>query len=154
MISFRVVAQWLGRISGARLVIAYGLTSGAAMGAVMYGANAHDDLLVRVGALVATALTAVLFTVTTWYRRENVINAAILLALAWTLARMIGVCSATLLLWRTLGGMGFALIGVLFGVPVGVLVAILIAGVLVAVLRRIRPPFTSSTLREGDPGAN
>ncbi|HEX6808709.1 MAG TPA: hypothetical protein VF118_12025 [Gemmatimonadaceae bacterium] len=105
MISFRVVAQWLGRVSGARLVIAYGLTSGAAMGAVMYGANAHDDHLVRVGALVAAVLTALLVAVTTWYRRENVICAAILLALAWTLARMIGVCSATFLLWRTLDGM-------------------------------------------------
>lgn len=126
-------------MTAARLVIAYGVTAGAAMGAVMYGANAHNDLLVRIGALVVTGFSAILIAVTTWYRRENVINAAILLALAWTLARMIGVASATFLLWRTLDGMGFALLGALFGLPIGILVAILIAGVLVAVLRRIRP---------------
>lgn len=135
------------------MVIAYGLTAGAAMGIVMYGANAHHDILVRVGALVATALTAVLVTVTTWYRRENVINAAILLALAWTLARIIGVCCATFLLWRTLDGLGFALAGALFGVPVGILVAIFVAGVLVAVLRRIRAPVAPPTVPERDAGA-
>lgn len=153
MISFRAVARWLGTIPGARLVIAYGLTSGAAMGAVMYGANAHSDLLVRFGALVATALTVVLVAVTAWYRRENVMNAAILLALAWTLARLIGVSCATFLLWRTLDGMGFAMAGALFGVPVGILVAILLAGVLVAVLRRIRPPLAPPTVPERDAGA-
>ena len=136
-------------MSGARLVIAYGLSAGAAMATVMYGANSHSDLLVRTGALIATGLTAVLVTVMTWYRRENVINAAILLALAWTFARMVGVAGATLLLWRTLDGMGFAMIGALFGAPIGVLVAMLIGGALVAALRRIRPPFSPPNVGEG-----
>lgn len=131
------------------MVIAYGLTGGAALAMVMYGANAHSDLLVRIGALLAAGLTAALVTVTTWYRRENVVNAAILLALAWTFARMVGVAGATFLLWRSLDGMGFALVGALFGVPIGVLVAILIGGALVAVLRRIRPPFSPPNVGEG-----
>lgn len=151
---FHRFARSLGRTPPARVIVAYGVAAGVALGVAMYGANTHDDLLVRAGALFATVVTAVLVTVTTWYRRENVINAAILLALAWTLARVIGVCCATVLLWKTLDGLGFAMIGVLFGVPAGVLVAILIGGALVAILRRIRPPDSPADLSGSDPSVS
>lgn len=142
MFRFDAIARYLGKLPAAGFITGYGLAAGAAMGCMMFGANAHKDLLERVCAVAVTILSAVLVTVTTWYRRENVVNAAILLALAWTLARVLAVCTATILLWGSLGGVGFAMLGVVFGVPIGILVAMIVGGALVAVLRWIRPPFT------------
>jgi len=136
------IAHFFGRIGRARFVIAYALTAGAAMGVAMFGANVHKPVLARSAAAAATALTVLLVAVVTWYRRENVLNSAIVLALAWTSARLFAVVCATALLWKSLGAMGFATIGVLFGVPIAILEAILIGGALVALLRRVRSPAT------------
>lgn len=151
MFSFGTIGRTLAKMSRTGVVAAYGLAAGATLGAAMYGANTHDDLLVRLGALSAALLTAVLVAVTTWHRRETIISAAILLALAWTSARIIGVCCATLLLRGTLSGVGFALLGVVFGLPIAMLEAMLVGGLLVAVLRRLRPPGTAPST-ENSPG--
>jgi len=152
MPTFEAMGRSLAKTPRAGFIGAYGFFAGTAMGVAMFGANAHHDLLVRVGAVAATVLTGVLVTVTTWYRRETVVNAAILLALAWTSARLVAICFATVLLWMSLDGIGWAMLGALFGVPAAILEAILIGGVLVAVLRRIRPPFARPTVPESDAG--
>jgi hypothetical protein len=152
MPTFEPIGRSLGNTPRAGFIGAYGFLAGIAMGVAMFGTNAHIDLLVRVGAVAATGLTVVLVTVTTWYRRETVVNAAILLALAWTLARLVGICFATILLWRSLDGIGWAMLGALFGLPAAILEAIIIGGVLVAVLRRIRPPFAPPNVPESDAG--
>ena len=154
MPTFEAMGRSLGKTPRAGFIGAYGLTAGISMGAAMFGANVHNGFLARAGWTSAIALTAVLVTVTTWYRRENVINAAILLALAWTAARLVAVCCAIVLLWRSLGALGFAMLGALFGLPVAILEAVLIGGALVAVLRRIWPPFAPPAVPETDAGAS
>jgi len=135
------IARRLGKASRSRFIVTYGAAAGVAMGGAMFGVNTDHMVLPWIGGVTAAGLTAILVSVTAWYRSENIINAAILLALAWTLARVVAVCCATVLLWRSLGGVGFAMLGVLFGLPIVILEAILVGAVLVAVLRRIRPPF-------------
>jgi hypothetical protein len=152
MLTFEGMGRSLAKTPRARFIGVYGFVAGVALGVAMFGANVHHDLLVRVGAVAATVLTGVLVTVTTWYRRETVVNAAILLALAWTLARLVGICFATVLVWRSLGAIGWAMLGALFGLPIAILEALLIGGVLVAVLRRIRPPLAAPIVTESDAG--
>ena len=135
------IARRLGKASRSRFIVTYGAAAGVAMGGAMFGVNTDHMVLPWIGGVTAAGLKAILVSVTAWYRSENIINAAILLALAWTLARVVAVCCATVLLWRSLGGVGFAMLGVLFGLPIVILEAILVGAVLVAVLRRIRPPF-------------
>ena len=142
MPQFDAIARKLGKTSRSRFIIAYGVAAGVAMGGAMFGGNTDHLVLWWIGGVAAAGLTAILVSVTAWYRSENVTNAAILLALAWTLARVVAVCCATVLLWRSLDGVGFVMLGVLFGLPIGILEAILVGAVLVAVLRRIRPPFS------------
>jgi len=152
MPTFEAMGRSLAKTPRAGFIGVYGLVAGVALGVAMFGANAHNDLLVRVGAVAAMVLTAVLVTVTTWHRRENVVNAAILLALAWTSARLVAICFATVLLWRSVGAIGWAMLGALFGLPIAILEALLIGGVLVAALRRIRRPFAPPTVPESDAG--
>jgi hypothetical protein len=125
------------------------------MATLSIGELTNQQLLVWAGGVLATIATFVLITVTTWYRRENVVNAAILLALAWTLARLagLGIAALALGLMGHEGGLGFGAIGGLFGLPVAVLEWILGSGVLVTLLRRMRAPVVSDrTGRESRPG--
>jgi len=147
MPQFDTIARRLGKTSRSRFIVAYGVAAGVAMGGAMFGGNTGHMVLRWVGGVTAAGLTAILVSVTAWYRGENVVSAAILLALAWTLARMIAVCCAVFL-WRSLGGVGFAMLGVLFGLPIAILEAILVGAVLVAMLRGIRPPPPSPPVRE------
>lgn len=123
------------------------------MATLSIGELTNQQLLVWAGGVLATIATVVLITVTTWYRRENVVNAAILLALAWTLARLAGLGIAALALGLMGHEGGLGAIGGLFGLPVAVLEWILVSGVLVTLLRRIRAPVVSDrTGRESRPG--
>ena len=149
------LARLFGRTPRGRFVVTYVLVAGSVMATLSIGELTNQQLLVWAGGVLATIATFVLITVTTWYRRENVVNAAILLALAWTLARLagLGIAALALGLMGHEGGLGFGAIGGLFGLPVAVLEWILVSGVLVTLLRRMRAPVVSDrTGRESRPG--
>ena len=112
------------------------------MGMLSVGELTNRQLLAWAGGILAIIATFVLVTVTTWYRRENVVNAAILLALAWTVARLasLGIAALALSLMGHGSDLGLGVMGGVFGLPVAVLEWILVSGVLVALLRRIRAP--------------
>lgn len=136
------LARRFGRTPRGRFVVTYILVAGCAMGMLSVGELTNRQLLVWAGAILATIVTFVLVTVTTWYRRENVVNAAILLALAWTLARLasLGFAALALSLMGYESDLGLGVMGGVFGLPVAVLEWILVSGVLVALLRKIRAP--------------
>jgi len=144
--SLYALARLLGRTARGRFILAYVLVAGGAMGTLSIGEITNRQLLVWAGGVLATIATLVLVTVTTWYRRENVVNAAILLALAWTLARLAALGIAALALGMMGHGseLGLGAMGGVFGLPVAVLEWILVSGVLVTFLRRIRAPVVSN----------
>ena len=150
---FGDVARALGRVSRAALIAGFAISGGAALGLLSVAANAHHDVLVRVGGVIAVVLSVMLLIVVTWYRRESVVSAAIVLALAWTFARLVALSSATLVLWRSLGAVGYLMYGVLLGLPLAMLEALVVGGVLVAVLRRVRPRVAPLAISQKEPGA-
>src|SRR6185437_15841256 len=110
---FGDVARALGRVSRAALIAGFAISGGAALGLLSVAANTHHDVLVRVGGVSAGVLSGVLLIVGRWYRRGSVVGAAIVLALAWAFARLVALSSATLVLWRSLGAVGYLMYGVL-----------------------------------------
>jgi len=140
--SLDTLARRFGRTPRGRFIVTYILVAGCAMGMLSIGELTSRQLLVWAGGILATIVTFVLVTVTTWYRRENVVNAAILLALAWTVARLasLGFAALALNLMGHESDLGLGVMGGVFGLPMAVLEWILVSGVLVALLRRIRAP--------------
>jgi len=153
--SLYALARRLGRTARGRFILTYVLIAGCAMGTLSVGEINNRQLFVWAGDVLATIATLVLVTVTTWYRRENVVNDAILLALAWTLARLasLGLAALALGIMEHGSELGLGAVGGVFGLPVAVLEWILVSGVLVTLLRRIRAPVSSeSTGPESRPG--
>ena len=144
--SLYILARRFGRTPRGRFVVTYVLVAGCAMGMLSVGELTNRQLLAWAGGILAIIATFVLVTVTTWYRRENVVNAAILLALAWTVARLAALGIAALALGMMGHGseLGLGAMGGVFGLPVAVLEWILVSGVLVTFLRRIRAPVVSN----------
>ena len=136
---FSRLAVTFSKAPRAGLLLGFALPGGAALGLLMFGANTHHDVLVRVGGVTAVILGVLLLAVVTWYRRESVVSSAIVLALAWTFARVIGLGFGTLMLSKSLGAVGYLMLGVFLGLPLSMLEALVIGGILVAGLRRIRP---------------
>jgi biotin transporter BioY len=93
--------------------------------------------------LVAFSL---LFTVVTWYRKDEIPSAAFLLALATTLGFVLGVGITFLLVLPHTAGAALLGFGVLFFLPIDILVLVLIFAVLVATGRRLRRFFAPETL--------
>ncbi|MGH7627291.1 MAG: hypothetical protein ACREOJ_18490 [Gemmatimonadaceae bacterium] len=145
------LASLLGRAARGRFILTYVVVAGCAMGAVSVGELANRKILLWSGGVLAAVATIVLVAVTAWYRRENMVNAAILLAVAWTFARLAALGIAALILWMMGHGawLGFGAMGGLFGLPVAILEWILVSGVLVTLLRRIRAPVVSKAKGDG-----
>jgi len=99
----------------------------------------HRDVLVRLGGVLAVVVSVFLIIVVIWHRRESIVSTAVVLAFPWTLARLIGLCAATLVRWKSLGALGYLMLGALLGVPLSILEVLVLGGILVAVLRRVRP---------------
>jgi len=131
-----------------RFAGAYVAMSGVAMAIVAFGAATDRRVLIWFGSSLALGATFILASVAVWYRRQNVINTAITIAVACNSARIVSLMLAALLLWaqdRSQGILG--LIGALFGLPIALLEWILAAALLVAVLRRLRAPVSWSDTR-------
>lgn len=132
-----------------RFAGAYVAMSGVAMAFVAFGAATDHRVLTYLGSSLALGATSIFVSVAVWYRRQNVINTSITIAVAWNSARIVSLMIAALLLRtqdRSLGTLG--LIGTLFGLPIALLEWILAAALLVAVLRRFRAPVSWSSKAE------
>ena len=116
----------------------YFLGSSRALPGLMWGA-----------ALLNLVAVSLLFTVVTWYRTDEVVNAALFLAVTATFGFTIGVWVTTLFLVQ---GAGAILVagGSIFSIPIRILVLIMVFGALVSLGRHFRRFFAPATLDGAD----
>src|SRR6185437_475621 len=131
----------LGRTPSLRFSATYIAMTGVAMAIVTFGGVTERRVLVWFGSSLAMCATFTFVSVTVWYRHQNVINAAITIAVAWSFARIVGLAFAALLLWPQNGSLGaLAFVGALLGLPIAIIEWIIAAAIGVAVLRWFRAP--------------
>ena len=138
--------RWLGGLSQFRLGLAYLISFTAATVLYLAGRQLAVPVLAVAGAVLTVATLSVLFNVVTWYRSDNVVNAALFLALVSTLGYSI---STWIVIVALSGGSRQAMVfaaGGFFSLPVRVLVATFVFAALVALGRRFRSIFAPGTM--------
>jgi hypothetical protein len=145
--------RWLGHLSRLRLTLGYLLGSTVATTLYFVGRGRGSGLLEWTGAALSLLVVSLLFNVVTWYRGEQVVNAALFLAVASTLGYTLAVWVALLFVGPGTGTNVLLMTGSIFGLPIRILISTLVFGALVTVGRRLRRYFAPATLGQEDHGS-
>ena len=140
----------LARCTPLQLGGGYAAASVAATLLYVFGSSHAIPALQWIAGVVNLVVVSLFFTVVTWYRREEVVNAALLLAVTSALSFTIGFSLGVMVLARGSAIVTLAAAGSVFGLPIRILVLTLVFGVLVSVGRRLRPFFAPATLGDSD----
>jgi len=143
---YRAVA----RCSPLQLGGSYAAASVAATLLYVFGSSHALPTLQWIAGVVNLVAVSLFFNVVTWYRREEVVNAALFLAVTSAVSFTIGFSVGVMILARGAPIISLAAAGSVFGLPIRILVLTLVFGVLVSVGRRLRPYFAPATLGDGD----
>lgn len=138
--------RWLGGLSQFQLGAGYLGSLTAATALYLAGRERGMGILAVSGAILGLVTVSVLINVVTWYRSENVVNAALFLAFVSTLGYSI---STWLVIVALSGGSTRAMIfaaGTFFSLPVRILAGTLFFAALIALGRRFRRFFAPGTL--------
>lgn len=137
----------LARLSRVQLAASYAACGTVATVLYEWGGGVRP-LARDIGVLIAVAAFSVLFTVVTWYRRDEVPGAAFLLALATTLSFVAGFDITLLFVTPQPRAASRMALGALFGLPGRILVLALLFAVLVSIGRRLRRYFAPETMND------
>jgi len=134
-------------LTRSQLAIGYIVSSTVATALYLVGRGREGRALEAVGAVLSLIAISLLFNVVTWYRNEEVVNAALFLGVVWAVSFALSAWVAFLILAGWARGAVLAL-GSVLSIPVRVLVSTLIFGVLITLGRRLRRFFAPATVRD------
>jgi hypothetical protein len=137
----------LARLSRVQLAGSYAACGTVAT--VLYEWGGPDRPLPRtIGVLIAMAAFSLLYTVVTWYRRDAVLGAAFLIALATTLSFVAGFDITLLFVSPHARVTSLMARSALFALPGRILVLTLLFAALVSIGRRLRRYFAPETMND------
>jgi hypothetical protein len=137
----------LARLSRVQLAGTYA-TCGTVATVLYEWGGAERPLARASGVLIVVVAFSVLFTVVTWYRRDTVLGAAFLLALATTLSFVAGYDITLLFVTPHAPAASQVALHALIRLPVRILVLVLLFAVVVLVGRRLRKYFAPETMND------
>ena len=137
----------LARLSRVQLAGTYAACGTVAT--VLYEWGGGERPLARaIGVLIAMAAFSLLFTIVTWYRRDGVLAAAFLIALATTLSFVAGFDITLLFVTPHAPTDSQVALHALVALPGRILVLVVLFTVLVSVGRRLRKYFAPETMND------